>query len=119
VDHGRIRAEGTAAELKAMVGGSVLTLRLADVGDLHEAADAVAGLALGDAPQLYPAEREIRLTVTDPGAAPEAIRRLDARRLALVSIAMQQPSLDDVFLSLTGHPAEQPMDNLRAEEAAA
>ena len=44
----------------------------------------------------------------DPGASSEAIRRLDARHLALVSVELQQPSLDDVFLTLTGRPAEEP-----------
>jgi ABC-2 type transport system ATP-binding protein len=119
VDHGRIRARGTASELKAMVAGSVLTLRLADAARIDEAAGAVASLAVGEPPQVNRAEREIRLTVTDADASPEAIRRLDARGLALVSVELQQPSLDDVFLTLTGHPAEQATDNSHAEEIAA
>ncbi|MGI8712843.1 MAG: DUF4162 domain-containing protein [Solirubrobacteraceae bacterium] len=49
---------------------------------------------------------EIRLAVTDPGAAAEALRRLDARRLPIATIELQQPSLDDVFLSLTGRRAQ-------------
>jgi hypothetical protein len=57
--------------------------------------------------------------VTDPGASSEAIRRLDARRLLLTSVELQQPSLDDVFLTLTGRPAEQPTENAYAEEVAA
>jgi ABC-2 type transport system ATP-binding protein len=118
VDRGRIRAQGTAPELKAMVGGSVLRLRLQDAGRIGEAADAVAGLAMSEQPQVDPAESEIRVAVRDPAASSEAIRRLDARRLALVSVELQQPSLDDVFLTLTGHPAEQPSDGHAAEEAA-
>jgi ABC-2 type transport system ATP-binding protein len=119
VDHGRIRAEGTASELKAMVGGSVLTLRLPDAARIGEAAEAIAGLAVGEPPHVNAAEREIRITVTDPGASSEAIRRLDARRLLLTSVELQQPSLDDVFLTLTGRPAEQPTENAYAEEVAA
>ncbi len=119
VDHGRIRAEGTASELKAMVGGSVLTLRLPDAARIGEAAEALAGLAVGEEPHVNAAEREIRLTVNDPGVSSEAIRRLDARRLVLTSVELQQPSLDDVFLTLTGRPAEQPTDNPYAEEVAA
>ena len=119
VDHGRIRAEGTASELKAMVGGSVLTLRLPDAARIGEAAEAIAGLAVGEPPHVNAAEREIRITVTDPGASSEAIRRLDARRLLLSSVELQQPSLDDVFLTLTGRPAEQPTENAYAEEVAA
>jgi daunorubicin resistance ABC transporter ATP-binding subunit len=121
VDHGRIVAEGTASQLKAMVGGSVLTVRLADPARIAEAADAVAGLAVGEEPYVDAGEREIRLTVSDPSASPEAIRRLDARRLELVSVELQQPSLDDVFLTLTGHPAEEASDTTHApdtEEAA-
>jgi daunorubicin resistance ABC transporter ATP-binding subunit len=119
VDHGRIVAQGTTSTLKAMVGGSVLRLRVQDAQRLAEAAEAVAGLAVGDAPQLKPAESEIRLTVDHPGASSEAIRRLDERRLGLVSVELQQPSLDDVFLTLTGHPLEEPADTQLAEEAAA
>ena len=119
VDHGRIRAEGTASELKAMVGGSVLTLRLPDAARIGEAAEAIAGLAVGEPPHVNAAEREIRITVTDPGASSEAIRRLDARRLLLTSVELQQPSLDDVFLTLTGRPAEQSTENAYAEEVAA
>ena len=121
VDHGRIVAEGTASQLKAMVGGSVLTVRLADPARIAEAADAVAGLAVGEEPYVDPGEREIRLTVSDPSASPEAIRRLDARRLELVSVELQQPSLDDVFLTLTSHPAEESFDTTHTpdtEEAA-
>jgi ABC-2 type transport system ATP-binding protein len=119
VDQGRIVAQGTTPQLKAMIGGSVLMLRIADPDRLGEAADAVAGLAVGEEPHVNHAEREIRLTVSDPGASSEAIRRLDARRLTVAAVELQEPSLDDVFLSLTGHPAEEPADNRQAEEAAA
>ena len=119
VDQGRIVAQGTTPQLKAMIGGSVLMLRVADPDRLGEAADAVAGLAVGEEPHVNHAEREIRLTVSDPGASSEAIRRLDARRLTVAAVELQEPSLDDVFLSLTGHPAEEPADNRQAEEVAA
>ena len=119
VDHGRICAQGTASQLKAMVGGSVLTLRVEDRHRIAEAVEAVAALAVGEDPHVDPGEREIRLTVNDPGASSEAIRRLDERALRLVSVELQQPSLDDVFLTLTGHPAEEPAASHEAEEAAA
>ena len=119
VDRGRICAQGTASELKAMVGGSVLTLRVEDPDRIAEAAEAVAALSVGEDPHIDPGEREIRLTVADPGASSQAIRRLDERRLGLVSVELQQPSLDDVFLTLTGHPAEESADSHEAEEAAA
>jgi daunorubicin resistance ABC transporter ATP-binding subunit len=119
VDQGRIVAQGTASTLKAMVGGSVLTLRVEDPHRAAEAAEAVAGLAAGEVPQVNAAEGEIRLTVDRASASSEAIRRLDERRLALVSVELLQPSLDDVFMTLTGHSAEEPADTYEAQEAAA
>jgi ABC-2 type transport system ATP-binding protein len=104
VDHGRIAAEGTAAELKAAVGSELLVVRV------DPASTAEAALALGDLtrddPLVDPAAGEVRLAVTDPAAAAEAVRRLDAQQLPLASIQLVQPSLDDAFLTLTGRRAE-------------
>ncbi|HEX6021810.1 MAG TPA: ATP-binding cassette domain-containing protein, partial [Solirubrobacter sp.] len=100
VDRGRIAAEGTPAELKATIGGSVLSVRTADPAD---AADACALLAdMGEQPRMDGAE--IRLAVTDPAVSAEAIRRLDARRVAIAAVEVRRPSLDDVFLAVTGRP---------------
>jgi ABC-type uncharacterized transport system ATPase subunit len=52
------------------------------------------------------ADGEIRLAVPDAAASAEALRRLDARHVQVAAIELQQPSLDDVFLALTGRPAE-------------
>jgi daunorubicin resistance ABC transporter ATP-binding subunit len=107
VDHGRIAAQGTAAALKASIGGSVLSVRVADPEDLPEALATLAGLAAGEEPRVDTADGEIRLAVADPGASAEAIRRLDERRVLLAAVELEQASLDDVFLTLTGHPAER------------
>jgi ABC-type multidrug transport system ATPase subunit len=104
VDRGRIVAEGTAGELKASVGGSVLSVRLADATRVADAAEALASLA-GEPPRADPAAGEVSLAVTDPAASAEAIRRLDARALTAASVELRQPSLDDVFLTLTCRPA--------------
>jgi daunorubicin resistance ABC transporter ATP-binding subunit len=109
IDHGRAVAQGTAAELKAQIGTEVLSLRLRDRSGAHEAVAALADLAAGD-PVLDPNTGEIRLPVLQPGASAQAVRRLDARGLAIASIQLQDPSLDDVFLSLTGHRAEDGAD---------
>jgi daunorubicin resistance ABC transporter ATP-binding subunit len=106
IDHGRAVAQGTAAELKAQIGTEVLSLRLREAGAAQEAVSALAGLAAGEAPVLDPVSGEIRMPVLDPGVSAEAVRRLDARGLAIASIQLQDPSLDDVFLTLTGHRAE-------------
>jgi daunorubicin resistance ABC transporter ATP-binding subunit len=105
VDRGRIAAQGTAGELKAAVGTEVLAVRVADPARAGEAAPALADLAAGDEPVVDSAAGEIRLAVTDPNASAEAVRRLDARGVPIAAIELRQPSLDDVFLTLTGRHA--------------
>ena len=117
VDGGRITAAGTAADLKATVGGSVLSVRLADPHDVNEAAGALASLA-SEPPRVDTADAEIRLAISDPSASGEALRRLDALRLAPAAVEIQQPTLDDVFLTLTGRPAEGRPEDESAKEAA-
>jgi ABC-type multidrug transport system ATPase subunit len=115
VDHGRIVAHGTASELKATVGSEMLAVRVAEPARTSDAATALADLAAGDQPLVDLATGEIRLAVADPGAAAEAVRRLDARDLAIAAIELQHPTLDDAFLTLTGRRAE---DHEPALEAA-
>jgi daunorubicin resistance ABC transporter ATP-binding subunit len=119
VDQGRIVAEGTASELKATIGTEVLAVRVADPATAVDAAAALADLAAGDEPFVDPAAGEIRLAVADPAASAEAVRRLDARAQPIAALELQQPSLDDVFLTLTGRRAEdQPADQPTEQEAA-
>ena len=113
VEHGRIAAEGTAAELKATVGSNVLVLRLADAATTGAAAAALTDLGSGDEPIVDSAVGEIRLAVAAPNATAEAVSRLHAHRFAIASVELQQPSLDDVFLTLTG-PARRARDPRRA-----
>jgi daunorubicin resistance ABC transporter ATP-binding subunit len=119
VDRGRIAAHGTATELKAAVGTTILSIRLADPAAAHDAAAALAGLGAAERPRVDAADGEIRLTVQAPDASAEAVRRLDARRLQIAAVELHQPTLDDVFLSLTGHPAQEaPPEPTREQEAA-
>jgi daunorubicin resistance ABC transporter ATP-binding subunit len=119
VDHGRIAAEGTPAQLKATIGGNVLSVRLADPTRAPDAGAALSSLAAGDQPRLNATDGEIRLAVSDPAASAEALRRLDAQQLPVAAIELQQPSLDDVFLALTGRPADdEPSHERLAHEAA-
>jgi ABC-2 type transport system ATP-binding protein len=118
VDRGRVVAEGTASELKATVGSEVLAVQVADPATAADAAAMLADLSAGDEP-VVDAAGEIRLAVADPGASAEAIRRLDARGLPIAAVELQQPSLDDVFLTLTGRRAEDEPADERAELEAA
>ncbi len=120
VDHGRIAAQGTATELKAAIGTEVLAVRTIDPASARDAGAMLADLATGDPPTIDEATGEIRFAVADPGASAETVRRLDARRLAIATIELQQPSLDDVFLNLTGHRVEdEPADLVDRDQEAA
>jgi ABC-2 type transport system ATP-binding protein len=119
VDQGRIAAHGTPAQLKATIGGNVLSVRVADPADIPDASSALADMGADEQPRVDTADGEIRLTVADPAASAEAVRRLDARRLPIAAVELQQPSLDDVFLALTGRPTgDQPGDQSLSQEAA-
>jgi daunorubicin resistance ABC transporter ATP-binding subunit len=106
VDRGRIAAEGTPAQLKATVGAEVLVVRVADRARTADAAALLADLSAGDEPLANATAGEVRVAVPDAGASAQAIRRLDARGVAVAAIELQQPSLDDVFLTLTGRRAD-------------
>jgi daunorubicin resistance ABC transporter ATP-binding subunit len=119
VDHGRIAAQGTPAQLKATIGGNVLSVRVADPADAPGAAAVLADMGTDDEPRVDAADGEIRVAVADPAASAEAVRRLDARGLPIAAVELQRPSLDDVFLALTGRPAgDEPADEPLAQEAA-
>jgi daunorubicin resistance ABC transporter ATP-binding subunit len=119
VDSGKIVAQGSPSELKTAIGGSVLSIRIAEASQLTDAIAAVSDLSTGDPPRPDNANGEIRLSVADASASAEAVRRLDAHQLAIAAIQLEQPSLDDVFLALTGRPAEDaPRQAEPAQEAA-
>ncbi len=108
IDVGRVIAEGTPTELKMRVGGEVLAIRVADRARVGEAAGAVLGLGPGGG-AVDNSTGEITVPVGDQGPAilTEAVRRLDAAGIVLADIALRRPTLDDVFLALTGHAAEE------------
>jgi ABC-2 type transport system ATP-binding protein len=104
IDHGRLIAEGTADELKDRLGGDVLHLRPVDLDAAERVAEAVAPVGAG--PASVDATGEVTLAVANgPRDLVEAVRRLDAAGLELADIGLRRPTLDDVFLSLTGHAA--------------
>jgi ABC-2 type transport system ATP-binding protein len=106
IDGGRVIAEGTSDELKSRVGGDLLALRVADRARVAEAAAAIADLGSG-APQVVAESGEVSLPVREGASVlAEVVRRLDAAGLEISDLALGRPSLDDVFLALTGHVAE-------------
>jgi ABC-2 type transport system ATP-binding protein len=106
VDHGRVIAEGTSAELKAKVGGERVLLTVAPESDLAAARDVLGRIADG-LPHVDPAARTVEAPV-DGGARrmPEIVRELDAAGVLLDDLGIRRPSLDDVFLTLTGRAAD-------------
>jgi len=107
VDSGRIIARGTADELKAQVGGERVELIVHDPARLGEAAEVVNRCCLSDATV---DQHTRRLTAPSAGGAGQlvtVIRSLDDAGISIDDIALRRPTLDDVFLSLTGHVAEE------------
>jgi ABC-2 type transport system ATP-binding protein len=106
IDHGRVIAQGTSDELKAQVGGERLEFTLKDASQMEAARAALAPLGSGEA-RVDAGDRRLTLPV-DGGAAVlvAAIRELDAAGIAVQDVGLRRPTLDDVFLSLTGHAAE-------------
>jgi ABC-2 type transport system ATP-binding protein len=106
IDTGRVIAQGTAQELKARIGGERLELTLASGSDLSAAMRALSAHGSGEIQ--VDAERDCVLVPVTHGAQRLAniIRDLDALHIPLVDLALRQPTLDDVFLTLTGHAAE-------------
>ncbi len=106
LDHGKIIAEGTSAEMKSRLGNTVLVLTFATTNESERAVSLIADLSS------KPANLEglvVELTVDNgPAAAADALRRIDGAHLVLTGLQLREPSLDDVFLSLTGHKAEEP-----------
>jgi ABC-2 type transport system ATP-binding protein len=108
IDHGLVIAEGTSDELKDRVGGERLEVRLEDGADPAVALSALA--ALSDDEPVFE-DGLVKLSVRRrQGSIVEAVRRLADAGVGVDDLAIRRPTLDDVFLTLTGHAAEQPDD---------
>jgi ABC-2 type transport system ATP-binding protein len=107
IDHGKVIALGTSDDLKAQVGGERLELTVSSPADIASATAVLSPLASGEITVDEPARR---LTVPVTGGASalmESLRRLDAEAVKVLDVGLRRPSLDDVFLTLTGHAAEE------------
>ncbi len=108
IDHGRSIAEGTADELKAQVGGERVEVVVASSADIPSARAVLTQLAEGGAVEVEDHTRRLTAPVTGGAAVlVEALRRLDAAEIVLHDVALRRPTLDDVFLILTGHRTEE------------
>ncbi|HEX6310551.1 MAG TPA: ATP-binding cassette domain-containing protein [Acidimicrobiia bacterium] len=107
IDHGRIIAEGTPADLKASVGSGALHVRLQD-GERRADAQRLLTSALGVPVHLEPDPAAISARVPDGDVVPDALAELSRAGIAVTDFSLGQPSLDEVFLALTGRPAEDP-----------
>ena len=106
IDHGRVIAEGTSSELKDELGADVLEVHVVDLSRSAQAAVVLDTLNDADV-SVDAATGRLRLPVPRGAQAlVEAVRRLDDADIAIADLALRRPTLDDVFLTLTGHPAE-------------
>jgi ABC-2 type transport system ATP-binding protein len=104
IDHGVVIAEGTPDDLKVQVGGERLEIRLDDEARRDAAVGALSAIA-GERPFFEDGSLQVPLRERR-GAIAEAVRRLDEAGIGIDDIAVRRPTLDDVFLRLTGHAAE-------------
>ncbi|TSD95122.1 ATP-binding cassette domain-containing protein [Skermania sp. ID1734] len=105
IDHGKVIADGTADELKASVGVSSLHLTLADRAMTNRARTVVAEYLDSDV-TVTPEAGRLTATLKDTGVTPEVLIRLRDNGVAVDELTVSKPSLDEVFLTITGHPAD-------------
>jgi len=115
IDHGRVIAEGTATELKSSIGGSSLHLRLGEGADLAHARRLIASV-LGVAATSSPEAGRLTAPMTDPDRVTDLLVALRQEGIRLEELSVQQPTLDEVFLSITGRPADDGAGQATAEE---
>jgi ABC-2 type transport system ATP-binding protein len=104
LDHGKIIAQGTSQQLKEQMGATVLALSFTSTDDALRAQPLLADLSSKSA---NIDGTVLEMTVDNgPSVTADALRRIDGANIALSGLALREPSLDDVFLNLTGHKAE-------------
>jgi ABC-2 type transport system ATP-binding protein len=109
IDHGRVIAEGTPGQLKASVGSGALHVRLLDPAQRPEA-ERVLARELG-AVHLEPDSAALSASCADADRAADAVAALSRSGVGIADFSLDRPTLDEVFLALTGHPAEEHADD--------
>ncbi|MDA2808871.1 ATP-binding cassette domain-containing protein [Nocardiopsis suaedae] len=103
LDHGKVISRGTPDELKARAGAQVLQVQPLHAGQLERVGGIVEQVT---GSEVRTNERTASASVTDPAVMPEVVRRLDDAGISVAELNLRKPSLDEVFLALTGRPAE-------------
>lgn len=106
IDRGRVIAQGAPNELKAMVGGQVVEVLPEDGADIERVVRILEEVSGADS-QVDPADGLVTVSVADPSVMGDAMVRLNQAGVPIAHTALRRPSLDEVFLALTGHPAEE------------
>ena len=116
IDRGRKVAQGTPDELKSQVGSSTLQLRMLDPGTPATPPNVVRRV-LGEEPVLTPEAGGINVALTDANRAADVLIGLREHDLLISSATVQKPTLDEVFMALTGHAAEDSQTEPEKEPA--
>lgn len=106
LDHGSVIAQGTSDQLKSQVGGDRVEVVVEVPSQLNQAKDALSSIASGELNIIEDARKIVVPTSGGSRSVVEAVRLLDEAQVAIADIALRRPTLDDVFLSLTGRSAE-------------
>ncbi len=117
IDHGREIAHGTADHLKTQVGGERIEVTIAEFTQINEAQEILSRISVGE---IRIDEHSRGLTAPVKGGAAtltQALRELDAGGVAVQDVGLRRPTLDDVFLTLTGHMAEEELASNGGEKA--
>jgi ABC-2 type transport system ATP-binding protein len=114
IDRGKVIAEGTPGQLKASVGGGSLRIRLLDPAQRPEA-ERIVSNELGSV-HLEPDPAALSVSCADPDRAAQAIHELTRAGIKIADFSLGQPSLDEVFLALTGHTAEESEEEAATQE---
>ncbi len=115
IDHGRVIAAGTPIQLKTRIGGQVLQATPADPGDLA-ATERILAPFSGDGDGIHTDGQTVQVTIADRSALGQVVRRLDDEGIAVDDLSLRRPSLDEVFLAITGHVAEDETDEEETPE---
>jgi oleandomycin transport system ATP-binding protein len=106
IDHGKVIAAGTPQQLKTRIGGQVLQAQPADPADLPATEKILASFADGGE-GAHNDGQLVSVSIGDRAALGQAVRRLDDAGIAVDDLSLRRPSLDEVFLAITGHVAEE------------